>query len=128
MSSELSWDHVAFLFYTTKGVVSAVGQGSRTAARVKEFTLQYITDTFASWIINQGGFVSVPVSSHARLQKSWYTFVIVNYPAAPRHIPFNPVPNSGECACPLKLLLVTIQLTKFIWFWRKKKVQSTHLQ
>lgn len=70
MSSELSWDHVAFLFYTTKGVVSAVGQGSRTAARVKEFTLQYITDTFASWIINQGGFVSVPVSSHALQQKA----------------------------------------------------------
>ncbi|CAG5129186.1 unnamed protein product, partial [Candidula unifasciata] len=59
MGSELSWDHVAFLFYTTKGVVSAVGQGSRTATRVKEFTLQYITDTFASWIINQGGFDSV---------------------------------------------------------------------
>ncbi|XP_059143932.1 uncharacterized protein LOC131931203 isoform X2 [Physella acuta] len=57
IGTEISWNHLAFLFYTTKGVISAVGRGSKVASKAKEFTLQYITDTCASWIMDQGGFV-----------------------------------------------------------------------
>ncbi|KAH9491536.1 hypothetical protein Btru_030876 [Bulinus truncatus] len=56
VSKELSWDHLAFVFYTTKAVISAVGKGSSAAVKAKEFTLDYINDTFATWIIDQGGF------------------------------------------------------------------------
>ncbi|CAL1542966.1 unnamed protein product [Lymnaea stagnalis] len=63
MGSELSWNHLAFVFFTTKGVISAVGKGTKAAAKAKEFTLDYISDNFASWIMDQGGFDSIMVSS-----------------------------------------------------------------
>ncbi|GFO33388.1 hypothetical protein PoB_005989300 [Plakobranchus ocellatus] len=59
MGRELSWDYLAFLFHTTKSVVSAVGKGSQVASQAKEFTLKYISDTFATWLIDQGGFDSM---------------------------------------------------------------------
>ncbi|RUS92160.1 hypothetical protein EGW08_000013 [Elysia chlorotica] len=59
LGRELSWDYLAFLFYTTKGVVSAVGKGTQAASQAKEFTLQYISDTCASWLIDHGGFDSM---------------------------------------------------------------------
>lgn len=59
LGEELSWDYLAFLFYTTKGVVSAVGKGTHVASQAKEFTLQYISDTCASWLIDHGGFDSM---------------------------------------------------------------------
>ncbi|GFR76411.1 hypothetical protein ElyMa_000482100 [Elysia marginata] len=59
LGRELSWDYLAFLFYTTKGVVSAVGKGTHVASQAKEFTLQYISDTCASWLIDHGGFDSM---------------------------------------------------------------------
>ena len=58
MGTGRSWDELALLFYTTKEVVKAVGRGTKAATQAKEFTLQYISDTFASWIMDQGGFVS----------------------------------------------------------------------
>jgi hypothetical protein len=59
LGNDVSWDHLSFLFYTTKGVVSAVGKGSKLAKEAKEMTLRYFSDKFAKWIMDQGGFVSV---------------------------------------------------------------------
>uniref|UniRef100_A0A0B7AMU3 Uncharacterized protein n=1 Tax=Arion vulgaris TaxID=1028688 RepID=A0A0B7AMU3_9EUPU len=56
LGSELSWNHVAFLFYTTKELISAVGRGSQAAVLIKDFTVQYVSETCASWIVDQGGF------------------------------------------------------------------------
>ncbi|KAK7441966.1 hypothetical protein BaRGS_00040548 [Batillaria attramentaria] len=62
LGNEVSWNHLALLFYATKGVVSAVGQGTVYANNVKEMTLQYFSDKFATWIMDQGGFVSTHAS------------------------------------------------------------------
>ena len=62
LGEEVSWNHLAFLFYTTKGVISAVGKGSKLASDAKEMTLRYFSEKFANWILDQGGFVSIPGS------------------------------------------------------------------
>ena len=59
LGEEVSWNHLAILFYTTKGVVSAVGKGSKLASAAKEMTLHYFSDKCAKWIMDQGGFVSI---------------------------------------------------------------------
>ncbi|XP_076466759.1 uncharacterized protein LOC143298000 isoform X2 [Babylonia areolata] len=56
LGDNVSWNHLAFLFYTTKGVMSAVGIGSKIASDAKEMTLRYFSDKFAKWLMDQGGF------------------------------------------------------------------------
>ncbi|XP_055889170.1 uncharacterized protein LOC106056421 isoform X2 [Biomphalaria glabrata] len=63
VNNELSWDHLAFVFYTTKAVISAVGKGTKAASKAKEYSLEYISDTFATWIMDQGGFDTIMSSS-----------------------------------------------------------------
>lgn len=67
LGSEVSWNHLAFLFYTTKGVISAVGLGSKVASDAKEMTLRYFSDKFAKWLMDQGGFDSVLSESDSDL-------------------------------------------------------------
>ncbi|BFZ24961.1 hypothetical protein BsWGS_27999 [Bradybaena similaris] len=52
---DISWNHLVLLFYATKNVVSFVGKGSQAAVLAKDFTVQYVSDSCASWIIDQVG-------------------------------------------------------------------------
>ncbi|XP_070191318.1 mediator of RNA polymerase II transcription subunit 1.1-like isoform X2 [Littorina saxatilis] len=67
MGEEVSWNHLALFFYTSKGVMSAVGKGSKLAGDVKEMTLRYFSDRFARWIMDQGGFDSLLSESDSEL-------------------------------------------------------------
>lgn len=67
MGNEISWNQVAILFYTTKGVMSAFGKGSKMANQAKEMTLQYFSDQFAGWIMDKGGFNSAMSDSDSEL-------------------------------------------------------------
>ncbi|KAL8599136.1 hypothetical protein ACOMHN_007852 [Nucella lapillus] len=67
LGNDVSWNHVAFLFYTTKGVMSAVGLGSKMAGDAKEMMLHYFSDKFAKWLMDQGGFDSVLSDSDSEL-------------------------------------------------------------
>ena len=57
LGNEVSWNSLAMLFYTTKGVVTAVGMGTQLASAAKEMTLRYFSDKFAGWLMDRGGFV-----------------------------------------------------------------------
>jgi hypothetical protein len=46
------------LFYVTKKATQLAGAGGAVASQLKENCLQYVEDHFASWILNQGGWVS----------------------------------------------------------------------
>lgn len=67
LGNEVSWNHLALLFYTTKVVVSAVGRGSQAASTAKEMSLRYVTDMCATFIMDQGGFDSVLSESDSDL-------------------------------------------------------------
>lgn len=57
LGNEIGWNHLAVLFYTTKGVVSAFGHGSKLASFATEMTIQYCNERLATWILDQGGYV-----------------------------------------------------------------------
>ena len=43
----------------TQSAVQLVGMGTAAALHIKEMSLRYFEDKFASWIVGQGGWVSV---------------------------------------------------------------------
>ncbi|XP_025099441.1 uncharacterized protein LOC112567110 [Pomacea canaliculata] len=62
LGNEVSWNHLALLFYSAKMVVKAVGRSSAATKEVTEMTLRYFSDKFSSWIIDQGGFETLAES------------------------------------------------------------------
>ncbi len=58
IGQEPGWQQLAIMFRLTQSAVQLVGMGTATALKIKEMTLQYFEDKFASWIIGQGGWVS----------------------------------------------------------------------
>lgn len=55
-----SWDQIATVFYLTKKVVTMAGVGGAVALQVKDLAAEYVADKFASWIVDQGGWVGFP--------------------------------------------------------------------
>lgn len=55
-----SWDHIAAVFYLTKKVVTMAGVGRAVALQVKDLAAEYVADRFATWIVDQGGWVGFP--------------------------------------------------------------------
>ena len=70
LGDNVSWNSLAFLFYTTKGVIAAVGKSNKLAGDAKEMTLRYFSDKFAKWIMDQGGFVSIQEMLHLSFMKA----------------------------------------------------------
>lgn len=54
----VSWNKIAVLFYVVKKTVNLAGTNRDVALRVKEMTLRYFEDNLASWVVEQGGWVS----------------------------------------------------------------------
>lgn len=55
-----SWDQIAAVFYLTKKAVTLAGVGGAVALQVKDLAVEYVADKFASWIVDQGGWVGMP--------------------------------------------------------------------
>lgn len=53
------WDQIAAVFHITKKAILLAGASGALAMQIKEMSLKYIEDRFASWIVNQGGWVSI---------------------------------------------------------------------
>ncbi len=58
VGQEPGWQQVAMVFRLTRSAIQMVGLGTGTALQIKEMTLKYMEDKFASWIVGQGGWVS----------------------------------------------------------------------
>lgn len=52
-----SWDQIAAVFYLTKKAINLAGVGGAVAVQVKDLAAEYVADKFASWIVDQGGWV-----------------------------------------------------------------------
>ena len=57
VSNEVGWAQIAALFNITKRAVQIAGASGSIAMEIKEMSLKYIEDKFASWIVGQGGWV-----------------------------------------------------------------------
>jgi hypothetical protein len=64
-SSEPGWQQVAIMFRFTQVAVQMAGMGTAVALQIKEMTLKYFEDKFASWIVGQGGWVRKRPCTHA---------------------------------------------------------------
>ncbi|XP_064605901.1 uncharacterized protein LOC135470778 isoform X2 [Liolophura sinensis] len=64
---ETSVKQIAMLFHLTKGAVQIAGAGGALAMKIKENTLRYFEDTFAAWIVGQGGWDSMLEESDSEL-------------------------------------------------------------
>ncbi len=53
------WQQLALMFKLTQSAVQMVGMGTAAALHIKEMSLRYFEDKFASWIVEQGGWVSL---------------------------------------------------------------------
>ena len=53
-----SWDQLAMVFFLTKRAVSLAGAGGAVAMHVKDMAAQYLADKYASWVVDQGGWLS----------------------------------------------------------------------
>lgn len=63
VGDNIGWQQLAMVFYVTKKATQLAGAGGAVASQLKENCLQYVEDHFASWILNQGGWVSIIPSS-----------------------------------------------------------------
>lgn len=59
IGENVGWQQLAMVFYVTKKATQLAGAGGAVASQLKENCLQYVEDHFASWILNQGGWVSL---------------------------------------------------------------------
>lgn len=59
VSQEQGWAQIAAVFKVTKRVIRLAGASGAMAMQIKEMSLQYIEDTFAGWIVGQGGWVCI---------------------------------------------------------------------
>lgn len=59
VGKEIGWDQVSALFNITKRAIQVAGASGALAAQIKEMSLRYFEDKFASWIVGQGGWDSV---------------------------------------------------------------------
>ena len=58
LGHEPGWQQLALMFRLTQSAVQLVGMGTAAALHIKEMSLRYFEDKFASWIVGQGGWVS----------------------------------------------------------------------
>ncbi|KAH3736122.1 uncharacterized protein LOC127850817 [Dreissena polymorpha] len=59
VSSKEGWSQIATVFRFTKSAIKAVGATGALAVQIKENSLRFIEDTFADWIVGQGGWESM---------------------------------------------------------------------
>ena len=59
VGDNVGWQQLAMVFYVTKKATQLAGAGGAVASQLKENCLQYVEDHFASWILNQGGWVRI---------------------------------------------------------------------
>jgi hypothetical protein len=59
VGKEQGWAQVAAVFQITKRAMRLAGQSGAMALQIKEMSLKYIEDTFANWIVGQGGWVGI---------------------------------------------------------------------
>ncbi|XP_060570442.1 uncharacterized protein LOC132728787 isoform X1 [Ruditapes philippinarum] len=59
VGKEQGWAQVAAVFQITKRAMRLAGQSGAMALQIKEMSLKYIEDTFANWIVGQGGWESM---------------------------------------------------------------------
>ncbi len=67
IGQEPGWQQLAVMFKLTQSAVQLVGMGTAAALHIKEMSLQYFEDKFASWLIEKGGWVSSFLSLPLRL-------------------------------------------------------------
>jgi len=58
VGAETSWQQIAKLFRLTQSAIHLAGMGTSVAGVIKDMTIRYFEDRFASWIVGQGGWVS----------------------------------------------------------------------
>ena len=56
------WRQVAFVFRLTRSAVHLAGMGTSVAGTMREFTIKYFEEKFASWIADRGGWVVIVVT------------------------------------------------------------------
>ena len=57
VGTDTGWQAIARMFRLTQSAVHMAGMGTAVARQIKEMTLNYFEDRFASWIVDQGGWV-----------------------------------------------------------------------
>ena len=61
VGKEIGWNQVSALFNITRRAMQVAGASGALAVQIKEMSLRYFEDTFANWIVGQGGWVSYSV-------------------------------------------------------------------
>lgn len=59
VDNKVGWEQVAAVFHITKRAMRLAGDSGALAMHIKEMSLKYIADRFASWIVGQGGWVCI---------------------------------------------------------------------
>ncbi|KAI0224483.1 hypothetical protein LSAT2_024518 [Lamellibrachia satsuma] len=67
IGNEPGWQQIAMMFRLTQTSVQLAGMGTAVALQIKEMTLQYFEDKFASWIVGQGGWESMVEDTNTEL-------------------------------------------------------------
>ena len=68
VGKEIGWNQVSALFNITRRAMQVAGASGALAVQIKEMSLRYFEDTFANWIVGQGGWVSYSVPPSSGLQ------------------------------------------------------------
>jgi len=48
------------MFHLSRAAIEYAGTGTDLAIRIKNMTMRYFEQYFASWVVEQGGWVSLP--------------------------------------------------------------------
>lgn len=67
---DVGWSQLAAVFQLTNKAIQLVGAGGTLAVNIQEMSLRYIEDTFASWIVSQGGWDSMLSDSNESVPES----------------------------------------------------------
>jgi len=57
---ESGLQQIAFMFQLSRAAIEHAGSGTELAVSIKNMTMQYFEQYFAPWIVQQGGWVSLP--------------------------------------------------------------------
>jgi len=66
---ESALQQIACMFHLSRAAIEYAGTGTSLAIRIKDMTIRYFEQYFAPWVVEQGGWVSLP--KHYFLQCSF---------------------------------------------------------
>ena len=69
IGDSVGWTQLAQMFRLTQLAVQCAGLGSAVAGQIQKFTMRYFQDRYATWIVEQGGWVCLKNLCSVNLKK-----------------------------------------------------------